>query len=66
MGRIRRSGYVFEFWVGDHPPRHGHIFKDRKLVAKVELNAELTVMHGNIGERIRKILKELMNEGQIK
>ena len=22
VGRIRRAGYVFEWWVGDHPPRH--------------------------------------------
>lgn len=22
---MRRSGYVFEWWVGDHPPRHVHV-----------------------------------------
>jgi len=62
MGRIRRGGYIFEFWVGDHPPRHVHIFKDRRFVARVELDESLTVMEGRINKRIRDILRELRNE----
>ncbi|MBI2981331.1 MAG: DUF4160 domain-containing protein [Deltaproteobacteria bacterium] len=46
MGRIRRGGYLFEFWAGDHPPRHVHVLKDRKLIAKVELDERLTLMEG--------------------
>ena len=63
VGRIRRGGYIFEFWVGDHPPRHVHVLKDRKLIARVELDEALTVMEGEINRRIREILKELMREG---
>ena len=66
MGRVRRGGYIFDFWVGDHQPRHVHVLKDRKLVAKVELDEYLTLMEGQINRRIRKILIELMKEGQIK
>ncbi len=58
-----RGGYLFEFWVGDHSPRHVHVLKDRKLLAKVELDEHLTLMEGKIDRRIRKILKELMKEG---
>jgi hypothetical protein len=65
MGRIRRGGYIFEFWVGDHPPRHVHVLKDRKLIAKVELDEQLSVMEGEIDRRIREILKELVKEGRI-
>ena len=25
MGKVRRGGYVFEWWIGDHPPRHIHV-----------------------------------------
>jgi hypothetical protein len=25
MGKIRRGGYVFEWWIGDHEPKHIHI-----------------------------------------
>lgn len=63
MGRVRRGGYIFDFWVGDHPPRHVHVLKDRKLMAKVELDDDLTVMEGKITRQIRKIIKSLVKEG---
>jgi hypothetical protein len=66
MGRVRRGGYIFEFWVGDHPPRHVHVLKDRKLIARVELDENLTLIEGQINRRIRKILKELMERGILK
>jgi len=25
MGKVRRSGYIFEWWIGDHTPRHVHV-----------------------------------------
>ena len=27
MGRKRRGKYIVEWWLGDHPPRHVHVFK---------------------------------------
>lgn len=66
MGRIRRGGYIFEFWIGDHPPRHVHVFRDRRLVAKVELDADLTVMEGRLNRRLRELIKEMMKEGLLK
>ncbi len=66
MGRIRRGGFIFDFWVGDHPPRHVHVLKDRKLIARVELDDNLTVMEGKITRRIRNILKALVREGVLK
>ena len=66
MGRIKRGGYVFEFWVGDHPTRHVHVLKDRKLIARVELDEKLTLMQGKINRRVREILKSLIKEGVLK
>ncbi len=65
VGRIRRGGYIFEFWVGDHPPRHVHIFKDRMFVAKVELDEAFTVMEGKVSRHLRKILKDLALKGKL-
>ena len=65
MGRKRRGGYIFEFYVGDHLPRHVHIYKDDRLIAKVELDKELTVMTGRVSRRLRKILRSLIKEGII-
>ena len=29
MGRIRRNGYIIEWFIGDHPPRHVHVFNSK-------------------------------------
>jgi len=39
MGRIRRGGYIFIWWIGDHPPRHVHVFdNDGKIITRVNLD----------------------------
>jgi hypothetical protein len=39
MGRVRRSGYIFEWWIGDHPPRHVHISDSNgKILGRVALD----------------------------
>ena len=63
MSRIKRGGYFFEWWVGDHNPPHVHISDDRRLIAKVALDKCLTLMNGRINRRIRKILTELVERG---
>lgn len=37
MPKIRRGGFIFLGWVGDHSPRHVHVYKDGKLVVKWDL-----------------------------
>lgn len=48
------SFFKNRFWIGNHPPRHIHVLRDRKLIAKVELDSDLTVMEGQINRRIRE------------
>ena len=36
-GKIRRGGYVFFTWKGDHPPRHVHVYRDGRLIVKWDL-----------------------------
>ena len=31
VGKIRRGGFVFLTWKGDHTPRHVHVYRDGKL-----------------------------------
>jgi hypothetical protein len=64
MGRIKRAGYIFEFWVGDHPPRHVHVFKDGKFICKIRLK-DMTLMEGVAGRKIVETLKVLVKEGKI-
>jgi hypothetical protein len=62
MAKIRRGGYVFLTWIGDHTPRHVHVYRDGKLLVKWDLNNRL-VMQGTITRRILKLIEELESEG---
>ncbi len=64
MGRAKRGGYIIEWWLGDHSPKHVHIYKNGREVAKVEIPG-LLVLTGRINKKLRKILRELIEEGEI-
>ena len=62
MSRIRRGNYLFVTWVGDHSPRHVHVFRDGRLVVKWDLERG-QAMVGAAPARVRKLLAELVEEG---
>jgi hypothetical protein len=64
MGKIRRGNHTFLTWKGDHSPRHVHVYKDGKLVAKVDLERG-GVMEGQVDSRLRRIIAELKREGKL-
>ncbi len=64
MGKIRRGGYVFVTWIGDHAPRHVHVYKDSKLVVKWDLENECDMI-GRASKRIKKLLKDLIREKKL-
>lgn len=64
MGRIKRGGYLIEWWIGDHYPKHVHVYKNGKQVAKVRV-PELLVLTGRVNKRLLKILKELIESKEI-
>jgi len=62
MGKIRRGNYIFVTWIGDHAPRHVHVYRDGKLVVKWDLENHVA-MKGRANSRILKLLDELEEEG---
>lgn len=62
MGKIRRGGYVFLTWMGDHTPYHVHVYNEGKFVVKWDLENDLA-MKGEANSRILKIIQELREEG---
>lgn len=64
MGKIRRGGYVFTLWKGDHDPRHVHIFRDGKEIAKWNLR-DSVLMKGEINKKLLKLIEELVQEGKL-
>jgi len=61
MGRVRRGGYLIDWWIGDHRPKHVHVYRDGTLVAKVEMPG-LLVLSGKVSRKLSKILEQLVRE----
>lgn len=64
MGKIRRGGYVFLTWKGDHSPRHVHVYRDGVLVVKWDLEHDVA-MDGEITARVCRLIEELREEGRL-
>jgi Domain of unknown function (DUF4160) len=64
MPKIRRGNYLFVSWIGDHPPRHVHVYRDKRLVVKWDLDHGLA-MEGRATKKILKLIAELEREGKL-
>jgi hypothetical protein len=62
VARIRRGGFIFITWTGDHSPRHVHVYRDGALVVKWDLENK-TEMRGRTTRRIVRLIEELEAEG---
>jgi hypothetical protein len=64
MGKIRRGGYVFFSWKGDHAPRHVHVYRNGKFVVKWDLESR-KVMQGVASPKVLELIRQLRAEGLI-
>jgi len=64
MGKLRRGGYVFIWWKGDHPPRHVHVYQNEKFVVKWDLDNHKP-MKGNAPRRLIELIEKLDAEGML-
>jgi len=64
MGRTKRGGYIIEWWMGDHYPKHVHIYKNGKEIAKIQI-PEFLVLKGKMTNKLKKVLQELVKKGEI-
>ena len=64
MGKIRRGGFIFITWKGDHPPRHVHFYRDGRLIVKWNLDDHVA-MKGVITQRILQLIREREKEGSL-
>ncbi len=62
MGKHRRGGYVFVTWIGDHSPRHVHVYRHERLVLKWDLDNGLT-MKGRATRKVIRLIAVLRKEG---
>ena len=64
VGKIRRDNFVLLTWIGDHSPRHVHIYRDGKLVLKWNLD-DWVPMKGKRTAKLIKMLEALRAEGEL-
>ena len=62
MPKIRRGNFIFVTWVGDHSPKHVHVYRDRKLIVKWDLE-NWAPMKGAPTQRVLKLIAQLVAEG---
>lgn len=62
MTRIRRRGYLFVSWKGDHSPRHVHVYRDNKLVVKWDLDHS-QAMRGTASRTLQDLIRQMDGEG---
>ncbi len=66
MGRIRRGGYMFLWWIGDHAPHHVHVLdKNGKLITRVNLVTMQPMDILKVERKILELIRELQNEGRL-
>jgi len=64
VGKIRRGGYVFITWAGDHDPKHVHVFKEGKEILKWNLEAGMAIK-GKTSKKITRLIAELVAERRL-
>lgn len=62
VSKVKRGGYVFLGWKGDHSPRHVHVYKDGTLIVKWDLE-DSQAMVGSANRRVRELIRELEKAG---
>jgi Domain of unknown function (DUF4160) len=64
VSRVRRGGFVFVTFVGDHAPRHVHVYRDNRLVVKWDLDHNQP-MEGAATRAVLKLIEALVEEGKL-
>jgi hypothetical protein len=62
VSKVRRGGYVFLAWKGDHSPMHVHVYRGGTLVLKWDLE-NWRPMLGNPSPKVLRLIRELRYEG---
>ena len=62
MSKIRRGGYVFLAWKGDHSSRHVHVYREGVLILKWDLDNQKP-MAGRPSRRMLELIRQLDSEG---
>jgi hypothetical protein len=66
MGKIRRSGYILEWFIGDHEPGHVHVYVSKhKFIGRLDVQRLVGVEGWTPDRKLIKLIVDLKNEGRL-
>ena len=66
MARVRRYGYILEWFIGDHVPRHVHVYDSKgKFVGRLDLQRMAGIEGWLPDRKLVKLIAELRDAGQL-
>ena len=66
MGRVRRNGYIIEWFIGDHAPRHVHVYDAKgRFLGRLNLDTLDGLEDWLPSDNLVALIKELQAEGKL-
>jgi hypothetical protein len=66
MGRVRRYGYTLEWFIGDHIPRHVHVYNSKgELIGRLDVDRLIGLENWTPDKKLVKLIEELRREGRL-
>lgn len=66
MGRVRRSGYIIEWFIGDHVPRHVHVYDSKgHFLGRLNLETLAGLEDWSPSDTLVGLINELRAEGKL-
>jgi hypothetical protein len=66
MGKVRRDGYILEWFIGDHVPQHIHVYNSKgKLIGRLDVDRLVGIEGWTPDRKLIKLIADLKNEGRL-
>jgi hypothetical protein len=66
MGKTRRGGFIFEWWIGDHPPRHIHVSDSNgELLGRIVIENMTPLEDWKPPRKVLEINRQLIDENRL-
>lgn len=66
MGKIRRNGYILEWFIGDHKPRHAHVYDNkRRFIGRLDVDRLVGIEGWMPDSKLIKLVTDLKKEGRL-
>jgi hypothetical protein len=66
MGRIRRNGYVLEWFIGDHAPRHVHVYDSKgRFIGRFDLETMTGHESWIPDKKLLKLISDLQKQSRL-